>query len=200
MANEPSLVILFHGIGASGDQMRPLASSWQTSLPRTRFASPNAPFKRSSAPGHLWFHIDGDQLRPDRLKQTRTAFDQIVKKIVDRDGFADALHRVAFVGVSQGAVVSLDAIASGRWNIGAMVAYSGLLPPLPVSPVSKSTPILLVHGQNDRTIPSIASSFASSQLEAAGFHTELKVEPNVGHTISVTGAQHGLAFLKSHLG
>lgn len=199
VANEPSLVILFHGIGASGAQMRPLASSWQLSLPDTRFVSPDAPFQRSSGPGHLWFHIDGDQLRPDRLNETRSAFDRTVGEIVDREGFANALPRVAFVGVSQGAIVSLDAIASGRWNVGAVVAYSGMLPPLPVSPASKSTRILFVHGQNDRTIPSFASSLASSQFEAAGFNTELKVEPGVGHTISMTGAQHGLVFLKSHL-
>lgn len=126
VANEPSLVILFHGIGSSGAQMRPLASSWQPSLPDTRFESPDAPFQRSSAPGHLWFHIDGNQLRPDRLTETRSAFDKTVREIVDREGYANALPRVAFVGVSQGAIVSLDAISSGRWNVGAAIAYSGL--------------------------------------------------------------------------
>jgi phospholipase/carboxylesterase len=36
-----------------------------------------------------------------------------------------ALRR--FVGVSQGAIVALDAVASGRWKVGALIAFSGLL-------------------------------------------------------------------------
>lgn len=54
--------------------------------------------------------------------------------------------------------------------------------------------ILLAHGKSDRTIPSIASSLVSSKLEAAGFNSELKVEPIIGHTISMIGAHSGLAF------
>ena len=38
-----------------------------------------------------------------------------------------ALVRIAFVGVSQGAIVALDAVASGRWKVGARVSFAGLL-------------------------------------------------------------------------
>ncbi len=47
--------------------------------------------------------------------------------------------------------------------------------------------MLLVHGKDDRTIPSMASSLAAAQLETAGFKVELDIEPAVGHTISCTG-------------
>jgi phospholipase/carboxylesterase len=80
-----------------------------------------------------------------------------------------------------------------------LIAYSGLLPPIPVSSDSNGTVILLVHGQSDRTIPPFASTLAASQLQAAGFKVDLKIEAGVGHTISVTGARLGLDFLCTHI-
>lgn len=119
--------------------------------------------------------------------------------VVGREGFADARERIAFCGVSQGAIVALDAAASGRWHVGALVAFSGLLPPQPISPVSKSTPILLVHGENHTTIPPMASRLAAAQLGTAGFKVELDVERGMGHSISSAGAQKALSFLKKNL-
>ncbi len=199
MPPKSGLVILLHGIGASGAQMKPLASSWKDSFPEAHFATPDAPFHRKNGPGHLWFQVDGNQLRPDRLVEIRKNFDRTIKEIVLREGFDGELDRVAFVGVSQGAIVALDAVASARWKIGALIGYSGLLPPVPVSPASSNTPILLVHGQSDRTIPPFASTLATSQLQAAGFKVDLKIETGVGHTISMTGAKLGVEFLLTHL-
>lgn len=178
----------------------PLATTWKKSLPTTRFATPDAPFRKAVGPGRLWFQVDGNQLRPDRLAEIRDAFDRTVAQIIKRERYEEALDRVAFVGVSQGAIVALDAVASGRWKVGALIGYSGLLPPVPVSSDSSGTPVLLVHGQNDRTIPPFASTLAASLLKAAGFKVDLKIEPRVGHTISMTGARLGLDFLRTHLG
>jgi len=51
----------------------------------------------------------------------------------------NAHDRIAFVGVSQGAIVALDAVGSGRWRIGALVSFAGLLPPQIVSNASSAT-------------------------------------------------------------
>ncbi len=122
------LVILFHGIGGSGARLMQLASSWRSTLADARFAAPDAPF--SHPYGYQWFNIDGGQLRADRVRSVGRAFDDTVANIVKREGFENALHRVAFVGVSQGAIVSLDAVATGRWEVGALVSFAGLLPPI----------------------------------------------------------------------
>jgi phospholipase/carboxylesterase len=160
----------------------PLASSWRASLPETRFT---APFHQEG--GHEWFSVDGAQLQPGRIQAVREAFDKTIGDAAGKEGFENALARIAFVGVSQGAIVALDAVASGRWKVGALVSFAGLLPPTPVSGTSKDTPVLLVHGKDDRPIPSMASSVAAAQLETAGFKVELDIEPAVGHTISCTG-------------
>jgi phospholipase/carboxylesterase len=146
--------------------------------------------------GHQWFSTEGN---PAKVMAAGNAFDRLMNDVVRREGFADANDRIAFVGVSQRAIVALDAVASGRWKVGALVAFAGLLPPQPISPASKDTPVLLVHGQADTTIPAAASALAAAQLGAAGFDGELDVEPGVGHTISSAGALKALSFLKKCL-
>lgn len=188
------LIIFLHGIGASGAQLMPLASSWRTSLPDARFVAPDAPMHTKF--GHQWFSTEGNPLDPARIQAARDAFDELITDVARREGFDDRQNRIAFVGVSQGAIVGLDAVASGRWKIGALVAFSGLLPPQPVSSASKGTPVLLVHGEKDTTIPPMASRLAAAQLGTAGFKVELDIERGTGHTISSAGAQKALSFLK----
>lgn len=195
--SDKTLIVFLHGIGASGAQLMPLASSWRASLPLTRFVAPDAPMHHRY--GHQWFSTEGNPLDPERIQNAREAFDGLMNDILRREGFTNARHRVAFVGVSQGAIVSLDAVASGRWKVGALVAFSGLLPPQPVSPASNSTPVLLVHGENDTTIPPMASRLAAAQLGSASYKVELDIERGTGHTISSTGAQKALSFLKKAL-
>ncbi len=197
MDSNSHLVIFLHGIGASGAQLMPLASSWRSGLSGARFAAPDAPFHHPR--GHQWFAVDGSQLRPDRIQSVREAFDRTVSEIVEREGFGGAHDRIAFVGVSQGAIVGLDAVATGRWQIGALVSFAGLLPPTEISQKSRRTPVLLVHGEADRTIPSMASTMAAGQLKGAGFTVELDLLPGVGHTVSMDGAEKALRFLQKNL-
>jgi phospholipase/carboxylesterase len=193
-SSQQRLVILLHGMGGSGASMMPVVGPWRRELPNTRFAAPDAPFP-SGQGGHQWFRVDGQELRPDHVAFVRDEFDHLIQDIVEREGFKNALDHVAFVSVSQGSIMALDAVASGRWKVGALVSFAGLLPLLPTT-ASDHMPVLLVHGQDDTRIPVQASKVAAGQLRAAGFDVELDVIPGVGHTISVEGAEKALAFLK----
>lgn len=193
------LVIFLHGIGASGAQLQPLATAWKPQLSGAHFATPNAPFSNGHG-GHLWFKVDGLQLDPGRIAQAREAFDRQIEEVIARAGFSSDLDRVAFVSVSQGAIIALDAVASGRWRIGAVIGFAGLLPIKPVRQEGDRPPVLLVHGKNDRTIPAIASKAAAEQLRSFGFEVELVIEPEVGHTISMSGAAKALQFLQRKFG
>jgi phospholipase/carboxylesterase len=139
------------------------------------------------------------QLDPVRIREARDAFDKTIEDVVRREGFDAKTCSIALVGVSQGAIVALDAVASGRWKVGALVAFSGLLPPTTISRSGNQTPVLLIHGADDRTIPSMASTVAGGQLKAAGFQVEVDIEPRVGHTISLSGANKALQFLRRTL-
>ncbi len=141
----------------------PLAASWKAGLPAARFATPGAPFREAAGPGHLWFQVDGDQLLPDRFAGI-PGIRSDDRSGIKRGGFEGALDRVAFIGVSQGAIAALYAVVSGRWDVGALIEYKAFSP-VPVSSGSSGTPVLLVHGQNDRTIQPFASTLAASQLK-----------------------------------
>lgn len=188
------LVILFHGIRGRGSVMEAIGSSWQATLPDTVFVAPDAPFPHRSG-GRQWFAIDDQVMRPERIGAARRAFDRVVSEIVKREGFEDALDRVAFVGVSQGAIMALDGVASGRWKVGAVVTFAGLLP-LPPTASSTQTNILMMHGSADRTIPSAATTAAANQLQSSGFPVTSKIYPGVGHTISSDEAREAANFLR----
>ncbi|MVA12196.1 prolyl oligopeptidase family serine peptidase [Agrobacterium vitis] len=192
------LIICLHGIGASGAQMKPIADSWRGHFPGATFMTPDAPLKNGYG-GHQWFKVDGMQLDPKRIQEARGAFDRTIGDVIRREGFDGKNGSIAFVGVSQGAIVALDAVASGRWKVRALVAFSGLLPPTTISRSANQTPVLLIHGADDRTIPSMASTVAAEQLKGAGFPVEIDIEPRVGHTISLNGANRALQFLRRTL-
>ena len=196
-SSQQRLVILLHGMGGSGSSIMPIAGPWRRTLPNTRFAAPDAPFPGAQG-GHQWFRVDGQELRPDHVDFVREAFDELISEVVTREGFERALDRVAFVSVSQGSLMALDAVASGRWQIGALVSFAGLLPLRPAV-MSNRMPILLIHGQDDSSIPAKASKAAAGQLRTAGFDVELEVLPGVGHTITPEGAEIALAFLRKQL-
>jgi len=191
------LVIFFHGIRSRGSVMEPVGNSWASVLPETEFASPDAPFANNNR-GREWFIVDDQAMRPERIEAARRAFDELVSGIVKREGFESDLKNVAFVGVSQGAIVALDAVTTGRWKIGALVSFAGFLP-LPPTSSSRDTPILLMHGGADTRIPSIASVVAEAQLKAAGYDVTYKLFPGVGHTISTEEAQQAASFLRERL-
>lgn len=189
------LIIFFHGIRGRGDQFASIGRSWEKSFVNTSFAYPDAPFPHRSR-GRQWFIVDDQVMRPDRIQGARQAFDDLVTDIVQREGFEANLDNVAFVAVSQGAIVALDAVATGRWKVGALVSFAGMLP-LGISS-SGDTRILLIHGQADRTILSAASVVASTQLKAAGFDVSVRLFSDVGHTISSAGVQEASVFLRNH--
>jgi phospholipase/carboxylesterase len=65
------------------------------------------------------------------------------------------------------------------------------------TPVASTTgtPVLLVHGKADHTIPAMASAMAAAQLKAAGYDVTLDIQAGIGHAISIEGAQEALVFL-----
>jgi phospholipase/carboxylesterase len=193
------LVIMLHGVGSSGNDLAPLAKTWKDSLPGAIFVSPNAPSRSSFGSGYQWFSVAGvtEDNRSMRIKEARTAFDATISGIIEENGFSDRLDRVAFVGFSQGTIMALDAIASGRWPVGAVVGFSGrLASPLPLQ-AAVSTPVLLVHGSADPVIPAAETTKAAAVLQQQGVKVETLLMPGLGHTISADGAAHAVTFLAS---
>jgi phospholipase/carboxylesterase len=164
-------------------------------MPRVRIVAPDAPFSHTLGAGHQWFDIDGKELRPGRIMSVRRSFDHLIAGVIASAGFRERLDRVAFVGLSQGAIVALDAVASGRWKVGALVSIAGLLPPIAVSQSPNFMQVLMLHGAADQTVPAAATRDAAKRLLAAGFEVETHILPGLGHTISSEELELARAFL-----
>jgi len=201
-APRDSLAVLLHGVGAHGGDLAPLAAAMHTFLPRTHFVAPDAPHRFDQGPGRQWFSVAGvsDQNRPQRVEAARADFDRVLRAEIDRFGLTDRMDRVALVGFSQGAIMALDAIASGRWPVAAVVAFSGrLASPAPLTPVGPAR-ALLVHGAEDAVIPAEETPRAAAKLREAGVGVETRILPGLGHTISPEGVAIAAEFLAKSLG
>ena len=198
-----SLVVFLHGVGASGADLAPLAAPLSAFLPATAFVAPDAPAQFDGGGGaRQWFSLAGVSAdnRQRRIEQGREAFDRVVSAALAERGFAGRLDRVALFGFSQGAMMALDAVASGRWPVAAVVASSGRLagaadPP----PGAKATRVLLLHGEADPVVPAEESRRAATRLKAAGFAVETRFFARLGHSISGQGVEAAGTFLASAL-
>jgi phospholipase/carboxylesterase len=193
-----NLVIFLHGVGSRGADLTPLAQGWRRSLPTAAFATPDGPFAfDGGGSGRQWFGISGvtEANRPQRIAAARPAFDDVLRGIIEQHGLLRQLNRVVLVGFSQGSIMALDAIASGRWPVAAVVAYSGrLASPRPFTP-ARSTQVLMVHGAVDPVIPAGNSTEAAAALRELGLDAHSHILPGVGHIITAEGAQLGAGFV-----
>ncbi|MBV9289746.1 MAG: dienelactone hydrolase family protein [Hyphomicrobiales bacterium] len=198
-----SLVILLHGVGASGADLAPLSEVLRPFLPDAACVSPAAPNPFDADPSRRqWFSIvavdDGN--RVERVAAARAGFDRVVAHEIEKAGLGGRLGRVAFFGFSQGAIMALDALADGRWPAAAVVAASGRLVLAPGPKAAKATPVLLLHGDRDDVVPAAETPRAERLLKAAGFAVEAHVHPGLGHSVSYEGLQAAGKFLARLLG
>lgn len=198
-----SLVILLHGVGSRGADLAPLGPIWAAAVPDTDFVAPDAPFAfDQGGVGRQWFSIRGvtDANRPARVAEARAAFDHTVTGIAAAHGLADRPDRIALVGFSQGSIMALDLVASGRWPVAAVIAFSGrLASPEPLTPAT-GTRTVLIHGAADPVMPVAESAIAEARLQAAGVAVSRFVLPGLGHTISAPGAEIAARVLAEALG
>lgn len=197
-----NLVILLHGVGSNGANLAPLGDLWKEMLPETDFVSPDAPYAFGYGGGRQWFRIEGvtEANRYERVVAARADFDKVIGDIISSHGLSETPERVALVGFSQGSIMSLDVLASGRLPVAAVVAFSGrLASPLPFTPSTK-TKLSLIHGNADPIMPFGESQRAAETLKSVGVESELHILPGLGHSISQDGATLAGQFLAKALG
>ena len=196
-ASQGSIVILLHGVGGGGRDLAPLAADLRDALPQTLFVAPDAPGRFDQGPGHQWFSVAGITAanRSQRMAGARAGFDQALTEQIGRVGLSGEFGRVALVGFSQGAIMALDGLATGRWPVAGVIAFSGrLATPDPLAPV-KGAKALLIHGDVDPVIAANETLDAAARLRRAGVAVEAHVEPGLGHAISPRGIDLARRFL-----
>jgi len=196
------LVVMLHGYGADGNDLIGLAPYWVPLLPEAEFVSPHAPFPCEAAPfGRQWFGFQG-RTPAEVLAGVRQAA-AILGPYLDEALAARHLDdaRLALVGFSQGAMMSLYVSLRRAKPVAGVVAYSGrLFAPESLATEMRSRPkILLVHGSADPVVPPEAHPAALAALEAAGVPVQAMLRPGLGHSIDEEGLTAGGAFLRAAL-
>jgi phospholipase/carboxylesterase len=103
---------------------------------------------------------------------------------------------LALVGFSQGAMLALHVGPRRKSPVAGIIGYSGYLVGTDhLAETANRPPILLVHGEEDMTVPVLALHAAAPALGAAGFDVEWHVRPGLGHGIDMDGLRLGADFL-----
>jgi phospholipase/carboxylesterase len=200
-----ALVVFLHGYGADGADLLGLAEVLHPHLPGVAFLAPDAPDPCAGGGfGRQWFPIpwlDGSS--------EAAAAAGLAAAAGDLNGFLDARllaegltpDRLALVGFSQGAMMSLEVAPRRSEALAGVVAISGrLLRPEALADEAKvRPPVLLMHGDQDAVVPFQDMARAGNALVAAGFPTFGHVMQGTGHGIAPDGLGVALQFLKERL-
>ncbi len=202
------LVVFLHGYGADGKDLIEVGRQWQKLLPDAAFVSPNAPEPCAMSPmGRQWF--------PLTMRDPNERWAGVTKARPIVDTFLDAELRaanlpdsaLALVGFSQGAMMALHVGPRRPRAPAAIIGFSGLLvgpehlgEATARAPNGEPPPILLVHGEDDETIPVEALFSSAEELGAAGLPTQWHLSRGIGHGIDGGGLMHGGMFLAAAFG
>ena len=201
-----SLVVFLHGYGADGADLLGLADVMAPQLPDAVFVAPDAADRCAGGGfGYQWFPIprfDGstDAERNAGIANAARDLNGFLDARLLEEGLTDA--RLALVGFSQGAMMSLEIAPRRVPALAAVVAISGLLmrPEALAADAVVKPPVLLIHGDQDPVVPFDEMARAGDALVAAGFQTFGHVMQGTGHGIAPDGLGVALQFLQERLG
>ena len=178
-------IVLLHGFGSRGANLAPLAGQL-TAATGVVTSSPDAPGVMNGGSGRYWFPLDGltEESRPGRVAAALPDVLRIVRDCVGSDDLAD----VAVGGFSQGAVLSLEMLATGVAS-GGVLAFSGRFAKAPVRKIDPSIPVLIAHGEVDSIVHVAYAHKAVEWLNEAGLSPTLTIEPQLGHAVGPVGTE-----------
>lgn len=196
------LVILLHGYGSDGNDLKGLGEFWAGSLPGLCYASPNAPELCEAGMGYQWFSLANitPQNRQQRLNDARRAIDEILNTIMQQHQIDATQDQIVLVGFSQGTMIALDILLRSHYNIVGVVGFSGQLIETPAQAQATTAEVLLIHGEADEVVPAQETLDAQATLNQLGFSCHVMIEPELVHSISAAGVEAATQFLIERFG
>ena len=191
------LFILLHGVGASPEDLVPLAKKLGHVFPDAAFLLPDGIFPfDGGGNGRQWFSIRGvtEENRVDRVAEVIGYLHKMVSHAQDR--FNVLQPDTALVGFSQGAIMALEFAKAHDGKVGRVLAFSGRFAKLPdVAP--ELTTLHLLHGENDPVIPVRHARAAYEKLMQLNGDATLDVASSVGHEIHAALADRAIYRLQT---
>jgi phospholipase/carboxylesterase len=180
------LVLLFHGFGATPDDLAPLARHLAAQFPQAFIVGVAAPDPShpGEPDGRQWFSPHGitEESRPALIAAAMPAFESAVRHWQAESGLG--VPATALVGFSQGAIMALASTQrpDAPPLAGRVVAIAGRFATLPVYPAPETT-FHLFHGKHDPVVPYRHTVEGAERLVAIGADVTADVLPFVQHEI-----------------
>jgi phospholipase/carboxylesterase len=177
------LILLFHGVGASANDMVPVGKQFSAKFPAAMVVSLEGVQPSDFGQGRQWFSVAGitEENRPERVAAAMPAFQALIQQLQKESGvLAD---QTTLVGFSQGSIMALESTQNPPLLAGHVIAFSGRFAKAPtVAPTG--TAIHLIHGDADPVMSVESSRSAAKQLQALGAKVTLDIEPGMSHGIN----------------
>lgn len=177
------IIVALHGVGSTDAQMQAALRPLEREAEVIALAAPY-PFDGGGA-GRQWFSVSG-LTEANRASRTAAALAELLPRL-DKLASARNLPRdeLILLGFSQGAILTLAAVASGA-HLGPAVAVAGRLATAPVATSSsKAATLLLVHDHQDQVMPSALCGAAANLLAEAGHNVQTRYTSGVRHSIGL---------------
>lgn len=198
------LMLLLHGVGANAQNLLPLGRVLRAHFPQAVIvalqgydALDGTPPGNSAA--RQWFSVRGavEAERPARVAAVLPRLIADVRAHQQRLGIGEVA--TALVGFSQGAILSLEAVAAEDGLAGRVLAFSGRYATLPAQAPQRTT-LHLFHGATDPVIPAVHSQYAIEHLAGLdGSDATLDIADGVGHELHASLVECALLRLTKHI-
>jgi phospholipase/carboxylesterase len=195
------LFLLFHGVGATPDDLVPLGLILAQVFPQSAIVSVQAPHDCPYSSGYQWYSVDSvtDAQRVERTALALPLFQQAVQHW--QQVFGVSQEATALVGFSQGAIMALastQATDNAKPLAARIVALSGRFNQLPELAPETCT-VHLIHGKQDAVIPYSHTVHAAERLVQLGADVTADVIPFAGHEINEEIAALVIERLTTHV-
>jgi phospholipase/carboxylesterase len=194
------LVLLFHGLGADAEDLRPVGQRLASEYPQALVVSLRAPHPCDFGFGYQWISSVGidDALRIERVRAEMDGFAQTIRHWQMQAGLGP--EATVLIGFSQGAMMVLEAVshAGGTAIAGRVVAVAGRYAQLPAEAPADTT-LFLVHGKADDVVHYGYTVEAAKHLVSLGADVVADVIPFVGHTIDAEVLELVVERLRRHI-
>ena len=183
-------VILFlHGYGANGNDLIGLKDHIENKDNSILFESPNAP---ESCPlnyfGYQWFNLA--ERTPEEiysgLKKSYKYLDEILSDLIVRHN--TSYEKIVLIGFSQGAMLASYFRLISKVTMGGIISLSGALPRNileDISLLNESQKFSIFHGRSDSVVPFERSQQLHDFLILNKIQSNLILEDNCDHGISI---------------
>ena len=190
------LILLFHGVGSTPDNMVPLGRRLAQEFGRATVVSVPSPDASDFGSGYQWFSVRGitEEDRPDRIAGTMQRFAETVRNLQAR--FAVGVDRTVLVGFSQGAIMALESTQVEPALAAEVIAVAGRFAKRPTH-LPQSTVVHLVHGDADPVVLPRYSRAAAEALTELGAKVTIDLVPGLGHGIDAAAADLVVRRIKS---